>query len=350
MATIKEVARRARVSVGTVSNVVSGAVPVSKRLKERVLEVIQQLDYQPDHVARSMKIRQTRTIGLVIPDITDPFFSVVMRGAEDAAWSANYILITFNSDDRPARERQALDALRSRRVDGILLVAAPGSDPERIRTINDGGIPIVCLDHEPADLRLDSVVVNNFRGAQGCVRHFVSLGHRRIGFLNGGQGLAVARDRYAGYLKALEEEDLRFDEDLVVSAGPTPAETLAGARLLLCRETRPTAVLAANIPAVTGLLRALHQLPLRCPEEVAVATFDDPMFSEAIMPALTAIAQPSYDLGRKGVELLLKRLEEPQRRRTTIVLETMLRVRESCGARRMGDAGLNSELAEQPVK
>src|SRR3974390_162687 len=122
MATIKEVARRAHVSVGTVSNVLSGAVPVSDRLKERVLQIIRELDYHPNHVARSLKIRQTKMLGMVVSDITNAFFPQVVRGAEDAAWKHSYMMITFNSDDQLEREKQVLSALRARRVDGILLV------------------------------------------------------------------------------------------------------------------------------------------------------------------------------------------------------------------------------------
>src|SRR5215469_10385257 len=159
MPTIKEVARKARVSVGTVSNVISGTVPVSRKLKERVLETIKQLDDHPDHVARSLKIRQTRTLGLVISDITDPLFPQVMRGAEDAAWDANYTLITFNSDGQQRREQQVLDALRSRRVDGILLAATSATDAASIRAIQDSGTPVVCLDREIDGITLDCVAV-----------------------------------------------------------------------------------------------------------------------------------------------------------------------------------------------
>src|SRR5206468_3492863 len=149
--------RRARVSVGTVSNVVSGVVPVSKRLKDRVLEVIKQLDYHPNHVARSLKIKQTKMIGMVISDITNPFFPQLVRGAEDAAWRRNYMLITFNSDEQIERERQVLTALRGRRVDGILMVAAGGSDHSHIRAIKASGIPVVCVDRDLPGAGLDCV-------------------------------------------------------------------------------------------------------------------------------------------------------------------------------------------------
>lgn len=332
MPTIKEVARKARVSVGTVSNVITGSIPVSKQLKDRVLEVIQQLDYHPDHVARSLKIRQTRTLGLVISDITDPYFPQVMRGAEDAASQANYILITFNSDDQPQREQLALDALRSRRVDGILLVAANGADPARIRAIQDSGTPIVCLDREISGAGVDCVVVNNFRGGRECVRHLAAQGYARIALLNGHPAMTVAQDRHSGYRQGLEDAAIAYDESLVVTARPGPEDGLKAARQLLTGCPRPFAVVAGSMTLGIALLRAAREMRLRCPRDLAITIFDDPVFSEAVAPPLTAVAQPSYELGRKGVELLLKRLEDPQRPCTKLLLETTLRVRESCGA------------------
>ena len=164
MPTIKEVALRARVSVGTVSNVLSGRVPVSKRLSERVQSVVRQLDYHPNHIARSLKIRQSNTIGLVISDITNPFFTHLARGAEDAAWKANYLLIILNSDEQLDRERQVIAALRARRVDGVILVSAADGESDHIRALHEAGTPLVCVDREIPGL--DCVVVNNADGAR----------------------------------------------------------------------------------------------------------------------------------------------------------------------------------------
>ncbi|HUA84593.1 MAG TPA: LacI family DNA-binding transcriptional regulator [Bryobacteraceae bacterium] len=337
MPTIKEVAHRARVSVGTVSNVISGSVPVSKRLKDRVLEVIKQLDYHPDHVARSLKIRQTRTIGLVISDMTDPFFPQVMRGAEDAAWGANYILITLNSDDQPEREQQGLDALRSRRVDGILLAGAMSADPARIRAIQSSGTPIVCLDREIAGAGVDCVVVNNFHGAQQCTLHLAGNGHRQIAFLDSGVldsdlALSPASERLAGYRQGLQDAGLAHDQSLEITAGSRPEDALYAVRKLLATCPRPFAAIAGSIRLGVALLRGIRETGLRCPQDVALAIFDDPVFSEAVDPPLTAIAQPAYELGRKGVELLLRRMQEPQCPPTKLVLETTLRIRESTAA------------------
>jgi LacI family transcriptional regulator len=329
MATIKEVARRAKVSVGTVSNVLSGAVPVSSELRERVLAVVRELDYHPNHVARSLKIRQTKMLGMVVSDITNPFFPLLVRGAEDAAWSHHYILITLNSDDQLDRERQVLAALRTRRVDGILLVlASTEGGTEHIQGAIDAGIPIVCLDRKPKALPLDSVTVDNVEGARECVKHLINAGNRRIAILTGPQHVAVARERLEGYRQALTEAGLPFDESLVRDGGFRLESGYAAAMKILA-EQHPAAFFCSNAMMAAGLLRAVNERGLRCPDDVAVATFDDPQFAEAIRPRLTAMAQPAYDLGYQGAELLLKRIQDPSRERTSIVLKTELRIRES---------------------
>lgn len=332
MATIKEVARRAQVSVGTVSHVLSGTVPVSKRLRERVLDVIQKLDYHPNHVARSLKIRRTKLMGMVIGNLGDPLFPPLVRGAEDAAWRENYLLITVNSGDQVERERELLKVLRSRRVDGILLAAVTDRDADHIRALKESGVPIVCLDRDIPALGLDCVVVDNAGAARECVAHLIAAGHRRIGMLNGGLEAPIARERLDGYRKALEDASLPFDETLAECAGFDIDEGFQAAGRLLAHSDPPTAIFAAGFTLAVGLLRALREANLRYPEDVAIAVFDDPHWSEALRPRLTAIRQPMYEMGRAAVELLLKRMEEPHRSRTRMVFKTTLEIRESSHA------------------
>lgn len=329
MATIKEVAHRARVSVGTVSNVLSGAVPVSERLKERVLRVIQELDYHPNHVARSLKIRQTKMLGMVVSDITNAFFPLVVRGAEDAAWKHNYMLITFNSDDQPERERQVLSALRARRVDGILLVAATtDGDLSHIQGTVDAGIPIVCLDRVIDSIPVDNLSVDNIAGARKGVEHLIACGHRRIGILTGPLSVQVARDRLEGYRQALRAAGIPEDESLI-RQGAFRAEVGYSASLELLHEAHPTAVFSSNAMMSLGLMRALNELRLRCPEDVSLVTFDDPVFSQSVRPELSCVAQPAYELGFQGAETLIRRLKSPETPRVRLHLDTELRLRQS---------------------
>jgi LacI family transcriptional regulator len=329
MATIKEVARRANVSVGTVSNVLSGAVPVSERLKQRVLEVVRELDYHPNHVARSLKIRQTKMLGMVVSDITNTFFPQVVRGAEDAAWKHRYILITLNSDDQLERERQVLAALRARRVDGILLVAASSDgDLSHIQGALDSGIPVVCIDRPITSLPVDCLSVDNVAGSRKAVEHLIACGHRRIGIVNGPLTLQLARERLEGCRQALAAAGIPFDESLVRDGG-FRAESGYEASLDLLRGAKPPAVYSTNAMMTLGLLRAINELGLRCPEDVAIATFDDPVYSQAVRPELTCIAQPAYELGYSGAEMLIRRLQAPETPRTVSLLETELKVRQS---------------------
>ncbi|MGH9664305.1 MAG: LacI family DNA-binding transcriptional regulator [Bryobacteraceae bacterium] len=331
MPTIKEVARRARVSVGTVSNVLGDRVPVSSRLRERVLAVVRDLDYHPNHVARSLKMRQTKMLGMVISDITNPFFPLLVRGAEDAAWKHHYMLITFNSDDQLEREKLVLSVLRTRRVDGILLVPAVSEgDHSHVRAAVDSGIPVVGLDRAIRGFPMDMVMVDNVAGARECVRHLISRGHRRIGALIGRIELQTGRDRLQGYKEALAEAGIPVEDDLVVTSGFRIESSYPAAKGLL-EQARPTAVFTANAMIALALFRAVYELGLRCPEDIAIATFDDPPFSDAIRPQLTAVAQPTYQLGYQGAELLIRRIQEPMRKRTRLLLQTELKVRESTG-------------------
>ncbi len=338
MPTIREVALRAGVSVGTVSNVLSGAVPVSKRLKDRVLQIIQEMNYQPNHLARSLKIRHTSMIGLVIRDITDPVSPQMLRGAEDAAWLQNYLLVTLNSDEQWERECQIVTALRTHRVDGILLTVSTGPSKEHIRAVRDAGIPTVCLEREIPGLGLDCVVAGNFDGARDCVKHLASLGHRRIGWIAGvsgalgGNGYDLSgEERFNGYRRGLQDAGLHFDEALSAVTQFDLEDCQGQALRLLGGDPRPTAILTADARLAAGLLHALDQRGLRCPQDVAVATFGDSWFCEALRPRLTAVAQPSYSMGFQAMELLIQRIFDPARHPTRVVVETNLCIRESSG-------------------
>src|SRR5579863_9451497 len=199
MATLKEIATRARVSIGTVSNVITGSVPVSALRRERILAAIREFDYHPNHVARSLRLRRTRTLGMVVSDITNPFFSQLVRGAEDAAMKRNYLLVTFNTDERVEREMNVFTVLRKRRVDGVLLVVAPSRDkPYHVLELMALGTPVVCLDRAPRGIRVDSVTVDNVGAARHCVDHLLDQGHRRIAILTGSLLLQNARARLQG--------------------------------------------------------------------------------------------------------------------------------------------------------
>jgi DNA-binding LacI/PurR family transcriptional regulator len=227
------------------------------------------------------------------------------------------------------RERQVLTALRTRRVDGIMLVvASSGGDVSHIQSAMDSGIPIVCLDRYISEMNLDSVCVDNVAGAHEAVKHLIDVGHRRIGMISGTLHLQISQDRLRGYRMALEEAGIEYDQTLVCD-GAFRVDTGYQVAVPLLREQRPTAVFCSNAMIALGLMRALAECRLRCPEDVAVAVFDDSAFSEAVRPKLTCVAQPAYEMGFQATELLLRRIEEPGSQSTNLVLRTELRVRES---------------------
>jgi LacI family transcriptional regulator len=336
MATIKEVAKRARVSVGTVSNILSDLVPVSPKLRDRVMTAIKELDYHPSHIARSLKIRQTKMLGMIIPDITNPFFPQLVRGAEDAALKHGYLLVTFNTDDRVDREERVLSVLRARRVDGILLVIAHNTARSlHIERTIDAGVPLVCLDRIPSGIKVDAVATDNKKGAEVCVRHLISAGHKRIAMITGPMDVRTAQDRLDGYKVALRQARMRVDPELVLHGDYHLESGYRLAKDLLLRRNRPDAIFASNGMMALGVVKALEETRLRCPEDISIAAFDDLPMADVYRPHLTAVAQPAYETGRRGAELLIRRIEnlETNAKTIEILLDPELKIRESTAPR-----------------
>src|SRR6266851_7317614 len=231
MPTIKEVADLAGVAVGTVSHVINGSVPVSELLKRKVQAAIRKLDYHPNHVARSLRTSKTRTLGIIVPDMTIPYFPKVIRGAESAARERNYSLIAVNSDDNEARQTELLSLLRSQRVEGILLVLAAGAMPlAQITGIVSAGIRIVSLDRIPDRFPVDSVSVEDVSAAELGVEHLIAAGHRRIAIATGPLSLKNERQRLLGYRQSLKRAGLQAEEELIWHGNLRPDDVAA-----LCR-------------------------------------------------------------------------------------------------------------------
>jgi len=309
-ATIQEVARRANVSVGTVSNVLNNSNAVSALLQRRVGQAMRDLNYHPNNHARSLKSRRSSVIGIVISDITNPFFPLVLRGVESAIVQHGYMLTIFNTDDDVERERQIFSLLRTHRVDGMLAVVAPNpaNDVSHIVQAIDMGIPVVCLDRTPPGLNVDSVVVDNVRGAAMCVRHLVDLGHRKVAIINGSSWLQTARDRYKGYEMALGESNIKIDRSLVREGDFRFESGYRMTKDLLLSHPRPTALFVANGTMGLGALQGLNELAISCPDQIALAIFDEVPGGRMLRPSVTSVIQPAYDLGVKAGELLIRRL------------------------------------------
>jgi len=334
MSTIKEVADLAGVSIGTVSHVLTGSLPVSHRLRTKVEAAIRELDYHPNHVARSLKTSRTRSLGIIVPDMTIPFFPRIIRGAESAARQRNYSLVAVNSDESGRRQRELLSLLRSQRVEGILLVAGTVSDPfDQISRTMDAGIPMVCVDRLPCKLEIDSVAVENGAAAEMGVSHLISMGHRSIAIVTGPLTLRNEEERLQGYQQALLKAGLPIVKELIWEGNFLPEKVA-----VLCRERlgdafpRPSALFATNGPAGLGALRAFRDCGLKTPQDIGFVTFDELTVDDLFTPAVTTIVQPAHEIGVRAAEILLRRIGEgwsADKTPITVRLPATLRIRES---------------------
>lgn len=337
---IKQVAEQAGVSMATVSRVLTGAQTVDQEMSERVREAAQRLDYQPNRIARSLRARTTRTIGVVIPDIQDQFFTSVVRGIEDELRKADYTLLLGNSDDDARREREYLATLRAEGVAGVVLFPVINkAATANYRQFLEASIPLVAIDRLPVNLTVDSVKVTNAAGVREAVAHLIRLGHRRIGLINGPAHLDVPSERQAGYEEALRAAGLQIEPEMIVHADFRESGGHAGTLALLDRRHPPSALFVANHLMTLGALQALHERKLHMPTDIALVTFDDMPWTRAYQPPLTVVAQPTYDMGTTAARLLLARLREPERATRQVVLETKLIVRASCGSGHANQTG-----------
>jgi DNA-binding LacI/PurR family transcriptional regulator len=330
MASLQEVARRAKVSIATVSRVLNKSDKVVPETRATVEKALRELGYRPSRVARRLRMKDGRAhlVGLIIPDIQNPFYAEIARGVEDAAYAAEYALLLCNSDENPDKEQFYLDVMRSESVDGIVLPPFEETDTA-VADIIKTGMPVVCVDRSLSKVKTDLVEVDNYRGAFEAVAHLVEKGHQSIGLIAGRIQVSTSRERRRGYLDALAEagitprKDLMREGDFRQESGRVLATELLGLR------KPPTALFALNNLMTVGALNAVHQLGLRVPQDVAVVGFDDLPWAEALDPPLTVVRQPAYEVGKQAMELLLKRIMEPVRPTVTMRLLPQLIVRRS---------------------
>jgi DNA-binding LacI/PurR family transcriptional regulator len=330
MANLKQVAERAGVSTATVSNVLAGIARVSERTRQRVMRAVEELDYHPDLIAQSLRKKSTRTLGMIIPDIVNPFFPQLIRGAEDAAWEEEFLVLTFNTDEQPDRERRAVTLMRSRRVDGILVIAGPHGDGKKeILDAARAGIPVVVLDRRLPGAPFDSVLVDNRLAARRCVEEILRLGCRRIAFIEGPQSLENARERRLGYEDGLRKAGLAVDPTLIVPGDYHRDSGFRQAGALLAREDPPDSIFAANGMMAVGVVEALGQLPAQRTANLVIAHFDDLAVTMPSPWTIVTLSQPAYEMGFQGARLLVDRIAgRGDPRRVEIRLQATLRVRQ----------------------
>lgn len=331
MSTIEDVAKRAGVSAMTVSRVINNSGYISQETRQRVERAIAELGYVPNALARGLRFKQTKTLALVLTDITNPFFTTLARGVEDAASEQGFSVIFCNTDESQEKESSYLNVVVQKQVDGVLLIPAQ-SALESVTFLRERGVRFVVLDRRIPGAEADVVRGDSEQGAYALVCHLLALGHRRIAALSGPETVSTAADRVAGYRRALAEADLTFEPALVRYGGFTQESGYEMAQAVLALPQPPTALLTGNNFIAIGALHALREAGLRVPDDISIVTFDDLPAAVAIDPFLTVAAQPAYEMGRQATALLLDRLADggpagPQE----IVLPAELIVRRSSG-------------------
>jgi LacI family transcriptional regulator, galactose operon repressor len=329
-ASIYDVAKEARVSVFTVSAVVNHKSHVGKKLRERVEAAILRLNYRPNLLARSLAKQKTLTIGMVVPDIANPFFPMVVRGAEDAAQKRGYNLLLCNSDDTQEKEESALELLLSKRVDGILLTKAVSDiSPPLRQMIQEVKIPIVLVMRTFPKISKDAIITDDYRGAYEAVCHLARTGRKRVGLMGGPMKVSNGKARWQGFHDALKANNLSYDPELVIEGDYRMESGYRGGHVLLSH--RPDGVYVANYMMTVGLLKAAEEMGLRCPEDFGLVSFDDYPWLGIFHPKLTTVELPKYQLGQEAADLLLDRIAGKNGPGVLKKLLPELRVRESCG-------------------
>lgn len=328
MITIKDVAQHAQVSVTTVSHVINGTRFVSEAARERVQQAIAALNYVPSALARSLKSSRTHTVGMMIPNNSNPYFAEIIRGIEDACFEAGFNVILCNSDDDPLKQSQYVRVLSEKQVDGLIVVSS-GGDTELIETLRSAGMPQVVVDREIGDLAADLVEVHHELGGYLATRHLLELGHRRIACIAGPQALSPARQRVQGYQRALHEAGVKMNDRLLRSADFTSAGGHAAMASLLAARQRPSAVFASNDLMAIGAICAAAEAQLRIPEDLSVIGFDDIALAAYSNPPLTTIAQPKHQTGALAARLLMERIAQRDKPLRREILQPSLCLRRS---------------------
>jgi len=328
--TIKDIAKKVGVSPSTVSRVMRGMPNVHPHTKKKVLKTAKKLGYFLDGSARAIVKKQTKTVGISVSDISNPFYPPLIRGIENTINKFGYSIILCNTDEDPVKEERYLRVMLEKRVDG-LIISPTNSQVSLLKSFKVRGIPIVCIDRRLEDIDADTVTVDNVHGAFIAVEHLIKLGHKRIGIITGSREATTTQGRLKGYINALKQYKIDINKSLIVEGNSTIEGGIKATEALLKLKSPPTAIFSSNNLMTIGAYITLKRLKKNIPKDVAVIGFDDLEWAEALDPPLTAISQPTYTIGATAGQLLMQRLlNEGPREKQNIVLKTSLVVRKSC--------------------
>ncbi len=334
--TIKDIARELGISPSTVSRALKDHPDISVQTKKAVNELAEKLNYQPNIVALNLRQKKTNTIGVIIPEIVHFFFSTVISGIEDVAYTAGYNVILAQSNESYQREMTDMKALFNSRVDGMLLsVSRETTNFDHIESIISKGVPIVFYDRMYNSPTSSKVIVDDYAGAKEAVNHLIEQGCNRIAHLNGAPNLIISVDRFRGYQDALKEHHMEFNNDLVVTCpSGTFEEGKKATKKLLALPHPPDAIFANNDPMAMGAMMAIKEKGLKIPQDVAIVGFSNWFFGELMEPSLTTVDQPGFEMGQEAARLLIRQIEMKEKDQFEIqpetkILKTRLIIRDS---------------------
>jgi LacI family transcriptional regulator len=306
--TVRDVARKAGVSAMTVSRVINGRAGVSAETRTKIETAIAELDYTPSKIAIGLTSAKTQMLGMIVPDVSNPFFGPIVRGAEATARKAGYRLLLCNSESDLRLERDYVSDLVEHRVEGLIIAPVGDASASHLRRLVERHFPVVLIDRRVAGLGCDSVGLDNTDAAQRLIGHLIERGHRRIALVMDAADVSTARERLAGARRAFDAAGLVLDDNLVFRTSTDQVGGYRAAQQALAATPRPTAVFAVNNMTAVGVMQALRQAQVRVPEDMALVCFDDVQHLAIISPFLTVIDQPAEIMAQVAAQLLLERI------------------------------------------
>ncbi len=331
-ATIKDIAKVLSISPSTVSRALRDHPDISNETKEKVLNTAKELDYFPDSLAQGLKSRRTNTIGIIVPEIKHHFFSSAISGIEDVTYNSGFTILVCQSNESVEREKLNLKTLVSNRIAGLLVsLSQTTTDASHFKVLKKRGIPVVFFDRTIEGLNASKVIVDDFQGAYDIVSHLIQSGYKRIAHIAGPTNISIGNNRLKGYQKALEDNNIPINSDLIIEGGFRQKDGSSAADKLIELENRPDAIFAVNDPVAIGAFSKIKERGLVIPDEMALVGFSNNPVSALIEPALTTVEQPSHEIGRIAAELLLEKINDSSKAEDVVekILKTKLIIRQS---------------------
>ena len=328
--TIKHIAQTLGISISTVSRALHDAYDVSPETRKKVMALAKELDYTPNPYAVSLVKQNTKMIGVLLPEIAVYYFSMVVKGIQDVAYSVGYNVMFFISGESLEREKIILSNLNVNSLDGLLVsVSKETNTSEHFKKLIDKGLPIVFFDRVLDDIHTSKVIQDDYQGAFDATQHFIDQGFVRIAHLAGSKSLNISKQRLQGYLDALEQNGLPIQKKYILYSGYTEEDGLRDMSKLLTVKPLPDALFCVNDRKAIGAMLALKRYGYKIPQHIAIAGFMNAPITEVVTPSLTTIEQPAYAIGKKSCELLLEHIKNPNFIPQTVVMPSKLIIRES---------------------